>query len=127
MTRRSHHRVTSHPLAVLLGARIRTLRKERGFSFDAFAEELGRGYVSDLERGKVVPTFATLAKVAELLELEIADVVAIGSSPRLALLTITRDLTSAQVRRLILQAQAMLERRTAGALVASVPNPSKRK
>jgi transcriptional regulator with XRE-family HTH domain len=127
MTRRSHHRETSHPLAAELGARIRSLRKERGFSFDAFAEELGRGYVSDLERGKVVPTFATLAKVAELLELEVADVVALGSSPRLALLTLTRDLTPAQMRALILQAQGMIEKRSVGAPAASLPNPSKRK
>src|ERR1700683_4337487 len=91
--KRSHHRTEVHPLAALLGAHVRKLREERGFTFDACAEELGRGYVSDLERGRVVPTFATLAKLAAVLELEMIDVVAIGSSPREELLGLTRELS----------------------------------
>jgi transcriptional regulator with XRE-family HTH domain len=125
-TRRSHHRGTAHPLAALLGAHIRKLRIARGFSFDAFAEELGRGYVSDLERGKVVPTFATLAKVAELLELEVADLVALTPSPRLELLALTRELTPVQVRRLLREATAMAERKDASAPKALVLNPARK-
>lgn len=105
---RLHHRRASHPLAARLGARIRELRLERGFSFDAWAEELGRGYVSDLERGLVVPTFVTLTKIAMLLELEVADVVAIGSSPRLELLGATRKLQPDQITRLLGEAKAMV-------------------
>jgi transcriptional regulator with XRE-family HTH domain len=110
-------------LAALLGARIRDLRKERGFSFDAFAEELGRGYVSDLERGKVVPTLATLAKVASVLELEIADLVAFGPSPRLELFTLTRELTPVQVRRLLREAKEMVAPKTPTPPSVALPNP----
>lgn len=37
---------------------------------------LGRGYVSELERGLVVPTVGTLARIAAALDLTVADLVA---------------------------------------------------
>jgi transcriptional regulator with XRE-family HTH domain len=54
---------------------IRALRLEAEFTFDALVEEtgLGRGHVSELERGTVVPTIGTLAKVASALQLTLAD------------------------------------------------------
>jgi transcriptional regulator with XRE-family HTH domain len=86
-------------LAKLVGARIRELRLEAEFTFDAFVEEtgLGRGYVSELERGTVVPTIGTLAKVAKALQLTLADLVAIGDTRREKLFCETRDLDDAQV------------------------------
>jgi transcriptional regulator with XRE-family HTH domain len=77
------HRDEPDPIAAEIGARIRRLRRAKKFTFDAFVgtTKLGRGYVSELERGLVVPTVAALAKVADALELTIADLV-LGDSPR---------------------------------------------
>jgi transcriptional regulator with XRE-family HTH domain len=75
---RSRHRARPDPLAARIGQRIRQLRVEMEFAFDAFVEEtgLGRGYVSELERGLVVPGVGTLARVARALGVTIADLVA---------------------------------------------------
>jgi transcriptional regulator with XRE-family HTH domain len=90
-------------LAKLVGARIRELRLEAEFTFDAFVEEtgLGRGYVSELERGTVVPTIGTLAKVAKALQLSLADLVAIGDTRREKLFCETRGLADAQVESIL--------------------------
>jgi transcriptional regulator with XRE-family HTH domain len=74
---RSRHRERPDPLAARIGQRIRALRSESAFAFDAFVEEtgLGRGYVSELERGLVVPGVGTLARVARALNVTIADLV----------------------------------------------------
>ena len=75
--RTGRHRAVPDPLAARIGKRIRALRTSKDFGFDAFVEEtaLGRGYVSELERGLVVPTVGTLARVAAALEVTIADLV----------------------------------------------------
>lgn len=82
-TARSRHRDRPDPLAARIGQRIRTLRMASEFAFDAFVEEtgLGRGYVSELERGLVVPGVGTLARVAKALGVTIADLV-VGESDR---------------------------------------------
>ncbi len=74
---RSRHRERPDPLAARIGQRIRALRSETAFAFDAFVEEtgLGRGYVSELERGLVVPGVGTLARIARALGVTIADLV----------------------------------------------------
>ena len=74
---RSRHRERPDPLAARIGQRIRSLRSESAFAFDAFVEEtgLGRGYVSELERGLVVPGVGTLARIARALGVTIADLV----------------------------------------------------
>ena len=76
---------------------------EAEFTFDAFVEEtgLGRGYVSELERGTVVPTIGTLAKVAKALQLSLADLVAIGDTRREELFCETRGLADAQVESIL--------------------------
>lgn len=81
--RGSRHRAEPDPLAARIGRRIRELRTAADFGFDAFVEEtgLGRGYVSELERGLVVPTIGTLARIAAALEVTVADLVA-GDSDR---------------------------------------------
>jgi transcriptional regulator with XRE-family HTH domain len=77
------HRAVPDPLAARIGKRIRALRVSKEFGFDAFVEEtaLGRGYISELERGLVVPTVGTLARVAAALEVTIADLV-VGETDR---------------------------------------------
>jgi len=58
-------------------------RDAAGMTFGELVQEsgLGRGYVSELERGLVVPTVGTLARVAAALGVTIADLVA-GDSDR---------------------------------------------
>jgi transcriptional regulator with XRE-family HTH domain len=70
-------------LAAIIGKRIRRLRLEREVTFDAFVEEtgLGRGYISELERGLVVPNVNVIRRVANALGLTMADLV-LGESPR---------------------------------------------
>ena len=77
------------------------LRLADGYTFDAFVEEtgLGRGYVSELERGLVVPTIHSLAKIAAALRLTVADLV-IGDSLRERLFEATRGLPDADLERL---------------------------
>lgn len=103
------HRTKADPFAKIVGARVRELRKEKEWSFDAFVEEvgLGRGYVSELERGMVVPTITSLEKVARALELSVADLV-IGDSLRERLFAATRDLDDRQVAALLKQIEGML-------------------
>ena len=102
------HRGHPDPLAARVGQRIRALRKAAEFTFDAFVEEtsLGRGYLSELERGLVVPTIGTLARVAKALELTIADLV-IGESERERLFEELREAPIATVRELRERARAL--------------------
>ncbi len=105
----TRHRTKPDPYAKAVGARVRKLRKERDFTFDAFVEEtgLGRGYISELERGMVVPTITSLAKVAAALELTVADLV-LGDSPRERLFEVARSLDEEQVSALLKQAETLL-------------------
>lgn len=98
---RSRHRERPDPLAARIGARIRQLRTDSEFPFDAFVEEtgLGRGYVSELERGLVVPGVGTLARVAHALGVTIADLVC-GDSERERLFDELRGKPAALVRSL---------------------------
>lgn len=103
------HRGQPDPLAQRVGERIRRLRKEAEFTFDAFVEEsgLGRGYLSELERGLVVPTIGTLARVAKALELTVADLV-IGESERERLFEELRHAPHAVLRDLRERARAAI-------------------
>lgn len=109
-SRTSTHRTAPVPIARAVGRRIRELRKERGFSFDAFVgeSELGRGHVNEIERGLVVPNLATLERIARTLEVTISDLV-LGETVREQLFDACRPLGPADLRRLIAQAEAMGE------------------
>lgn len=100
-TPRSRHRERPDPLAARIGQRIRQLRSESEFPFDAFVEEtgLGRGYVSELERGLVVPGVGTLSRVARALEVTLADLVS-GDSERERLFDELRGRPAAVIRAL---------------------------
>lgn len=95
------HRGHPDPLAARVGARIRRMRKAAQLTFDAFVAQtsLGRGYVSELERGLVVPTIGTLARVARALDVTIADLV-LGDTERERLFDEARGAPATTVREL---------------------------
>jgi transcriptional regulator with XRE-family HTH domain len=97
------------------------LRFEQAFTFDAFVEEtsLGRGYISELERGLVVPTVRALAQIAKALDITIADLV-LGDTDRERLFAETRTVSAARVRKLraILSEYVVEDRRSDLASVA---------
>jgi transcriptional regulator with XRE-family HTH domain len=90
------------PLALRVGTRIRQRRKAIGLTFiELNAEtELGKGYLSELERGLVVPTIVALDKIAKVLELTVADLVA-GDTPREQLFEAARGLDKSTIEGLI--------------------------
>jgi transcriptional regulator with XRE-family HTH domain len=100
------HRREPHPLAREVGARIRELRLDREFNFDAFVgmAEIGRGYASELERGLVVPSIDVLHRIARALDVTMADLV-IGDSPRERLFELTAELSATDVAALTKEAE----------------------
>lgn len=70
---------------------------------------LGRGYISELERGLVVPTLHALARIAASLGLTTVDLV-VGISPRERLFVITRAIPVSHVRELLRLATRRRER-----------------
>jgi transcriptional regulator with XRE-family HTH domain len=107
----ARHREAPDPLALRIGERIRKLRKDALFTFDAFVEEtgLGRGYLSELERGLVVPTVGTLSRIASALEMTLADLV-IGESERERLFDELREALPGTVRDLRDRARSLARR-----------------
>lgn len=99
--RSARHRRVPDLLAQRIGSRIHDLRADVGLGFNAFVTRtgLGRGYVSELERGLVVPTVASLARVAEALGVTVADLV-VGTSERERLFDELRGEPMAVVREL---------------------------
>src|SRR5260221_2431858 len=99
---RPRHRTKPDLAASELGRRVKALRLQYGFTFDAFVgeSELGRGYVSQMERGLVVPTLTTLLRIARALDLAVIDLLAFGSSPVERFVNAARDLPAADVERL---------------------------
>ena len=57
------------------GKRVRTLRKEHGFSQEEFAHEcsLHRTYMGDIERGERNISIDNIYKIASALELTVSD------------------------------------------------------
>jgi transcriptional regulator with XRE-family HTH domain len=101
-----------------IGREIRRLREERGWSQAklAGAADMGTSGISQIETGARNPSAVTLSKIAEALEVEVADLFPKDLSPRLPLeitgeahLSGTGKLTAAGVVREIMQ--VMDERR----------------
>lgn len=65
--------VRKHPKLVLLGQRIRELRKARGYSQESFSLEtgLGRGYFGGVERGERNVAALNLIVIADELKVEV--------------------------------------------------------
>jgi transcriptional regulator with XRE-family HTH domain len=110
MKRRSkRHRHEPDIDALRLGRRVRQRRLELEYSFDAFVEELemGRGYVSELERGLVVPSLTSLQKLAKVLDFTVADLV-LGETERERLFSLTRDLEAHELNGLLATARRLV-------------------
>lgn len=69
-------------LNVQIGQRIRRAREERGYTQEKLAELVGVSvqYTSDLERGKVGASVATIVRLCRALEVS-SDFLLFGSSP----------------------------------------------
>jgi len=73
--------------------------------------ELGRGYVSELERGLVVPSLDVLGRVAAALGVDVCDVVLLPEdSARQHLISLTRHLRQSQLRGLLKEVEEMVKR-----------------
>ena len=59
------------------GAVVRDARRRQGWSQEVFAEraDLNRSYLGEIERGEVVPSLQTLAKLAAALELRLSELI----------------------------------------------------
>lgn len=64
-----------HPALIKLGKKIRQLRKERGFSQESFAYEVGldRTYMGGLERGERNIGAINLIRIAKILKVEVGE------------------------------------------------------
>lgn len=62
-----------HPALIKLGKRIRELRKEKGFSQEGFAHEVGldRTYMGSVERGERNIAAINLIRIAKTLKIEV--------------------------------------------------------
>lgn len=64
-----------------LGKAIRTLRIERGYSQETFANEIGidRSYMGGIERGEHNPALMNLLKISKFLKLPLSELFAIAN------------------------------------------------
>ncbi len=67
--------VEPHPKLLLLGARIREIRKAKGWSQEDFAHHMGlaRSYYSGIERGRRNLAALNLIRIAQGLEVEVGE------------------------------------------------------
>lgn len=78
--------LVAHGDGPVFGQLMKELRKEQGLSMRSLAEQLGmaRGYVSNIENGKAVPSFKAIVKICELLDPEVErGLMAVGIVQRL--------------------------------------------
>jgi DNA-binding XRE family transcriptional regulator len=97
-------RAGSTTLARQLGARIRALRDEVGITQEqlAWQAELDKGYLSQVEAGKRLPSIPVVVALAEHLGLETADLFVLDlKNPRLRLLEAARRNDGAELKRAI--------------------------
>ena len=62
-------------LRVLFGKKLRSIRRIQDFTQEEFAEKLGVSveFVSNMERGINAPSFETLEKIANVLNIRISE------------------------------------------------------
>jgi transcriptional regulator with XRE-family HTH domain len=65
-----------------VGANLRRLRVERGFSQEAFADALGyhRTYIGGVERGERNLTLRTVERLAKVLDVDPLDLLSVGDA-----------------------------------------------
>lgn len=78
MARRGDVQVPAASSIEDIGARLRELRRGRGYSLEALREASGLslGLLSQLERGKANPSFTTMVQLAQALDVTLSDLVA---------------------------------------------------
>lgn len=112
------------PLAAKVGARLRQLRQERGITAErlVFESEVGsKGYLSDVEAGRALPSLHVLQRLADYLDVALLDLVTFpDSDPRQRYVDLTRSFSAGTVRRLLREGGSMAKTRTGNA--ASAPN-----
>jgi len=66
-----------HPNLVKIGKRIREIRKQKGYSQEAFAAEaqLGRTYMGRIERGEQNVSIQNLIQIALTLKVEVGELI----------------------------------------------------
>jgi len=90
-----------------LASALKTVRKARGLSQEAFSDVSSRTYMSSLERSQKSPTLNKLAELCEVMEIHPLTLLTLayaGSNPRKV------DAMQAQVRR---ELEAMLQEHVA--------------
>ena len=62
-------------LAARVGKRISKVRRDRGMTSEqlAYENEISKGYLSDIENGKKLPSIRMLAKIAKALKVDIKE------------------------------------------------------
>ncbi len=93
------HRVAPDPLALRIGTRVRRFRRAAKIGLPTFERLSGasRGYLSELERGLLMPTVGRLATIADALGVTLTDLV-MGDSPRERLFERLRTASPAVLR-----------------------------
>lgn len=99
------------PLSEAIGRRVRGLRNELGLTQERLAFEsgtIGKGHLSDLEKGLLRPTVHTLKGVADRLGVQLLDLVTFPEEgPRQALVDATRGLPPPAVAELLRDARRL--------------------
>jgi transcriptional regulator with XRE-family HTH domain len=96
-------RATPDAAALVIGQRIRELREEADLGLEelAHAADFSKGHLSNLERGYVMPTVATLRGLADALGVLVADlVIDPEGSDREKVINLTRSVPKGTLKRL---------------------------
>ena len=117
-------RSTPDPFAAAIGQRVRAMREARGWRLEQLAWSGGRsskGHLSDLENGRLVPTIASLQGVAQLLGVDVVDLlVDPKQSLRHQLIAASAHLPPATLQRWLDEADAAAATTQAGELAPVV-------
>ncbi|HYG69423.1 MAG TPA: helix-turn-helix transcriptional regulator [Anaeromyxobacteraceae bacterium] len=103
-------------MAKRVGARVRALREEQGLTLEklAYESDVGsKGFLSDIEKGLARPTLATLAALAERLEVALLDLVTFpADDERQALVDRSRSAAPELLRKWLKESRVAPVRRT---------------
>jgi transcriptional regulator with XRE-family HTH domain len=90
-------RATPNPLALAIGQRIKQLRLEQDLTAEklAYESDVGsKGFLSDIESGRALPSLSTLERIALRLEVPLFDLLVVpGRSERETLVSYTRQMS----------------------------------
>lgn len=100
-----------------IGERMARLRTEKKLTQEqlGYGGDIAKGTMSELERGLVRPSVPMLVRIAQVLEVDVLDLVTFPDEhPRHELIDATRSLSLQAVRRLLVEATAA--KRSAGSV-----------